>query len=93
MGSTSSSLLTSSLSESDDDMDDPVAKGSLRYVDDGTLLAKIPREFLLELCEDGRRRRVGRSEAFRIVGLAFSGSAMADTIPRLDDRQKREFHC
>lgn len=81
MGSASlSSSLSGSLSLSDDatseDDDDEVLNGSLRYVDDGTVLANSPNAFLLEVWEESRRRRVGRSEAFRMVGLAFSGSAM-----------------
>ncbi len=78
MGSTS---LSSSLSLSEDAIDEgdgrEVLKGSLRYVEDGTLLAKSPKACLLEVSDEGRRRRrVGRSEALRMVGLAFSGSAM-----------------
>jgi len=77
MGSTPLLSSSSSLPESDDGGgDDAVANGSLRYVDDGTALANSPRLFLRESWEDGRRRRVGRSEALRMVGLAFSGSAI-----------------
>lgn len=82
MGSTSLSSLSGSgsLSLSDDatgeDDDDEVLNGSLRYVEDGTVLANSPDAVLVEGWEESRRRRVGRSEAFRMVGLAFSGSAM-----------------
>lgn len=79
MASTSSSS-AASISLSDDDAKegdgDEVLKGSLRYVDEGMVLAKSPKLVLLEVCEEGRRRRVGRSEALRMVGLALSGSAM-----------------
>ncbi len=78
MGSTSLSSASLSLSLSEDASDGrEVLKGSLRYVDDGTLLANSPKVCLLEVWDEGRRRRrVGRSEALRMVGLAFSGSAM-----------------
>lgn len=81
MGSTSlSSSGSLSLSEdaTNEGDDDEVLNGSLRYVEDGTVLANNPKlvPVLLEVCEEGRRRRVGRSEALRMVGLAFRGSAM-----------------
>ena len=72
IGSTSSSSL------SDSETGPGGAKGSLRYVDDGIVLAKRPRECLFELWEELLRcRRVGRSEALRIVGLALRISAIA----------------
>ena len=71
MGSTSSSSLTTS------DAAPGSAKGSLRYADSGTVLAKRPSVCLLELWEEPRRRRrVGRSEALRMVGLALRISDM-----------------
>lgn len=77
MGSSPSSS-SSPLSECDSEGAecDPVSNGSLRYVDDGTWLANSPRLPLAEPGEDGRCRRVGRSDGLRIVGLALSGSAM-----------------
>lgn len=41
-------------------------------MEDGTLAAKIPGIFCFVSEEKPRRRRVGRSEALRIVGLLFS---------------------
>ena len=93
MGSASlSSSYSLSLSEdaSGEDEDVVVLNGSLRYVDDGTVLAKSPKLFLPEVWEEGRRRRVGRSEALRMVGLAFRGSAImqSDSRRTVDETEK-----
>ena len=53
------------------------SKGSLRYVDDGTVLAKIPSDLWVDWSKP-RPRRVGRSEALRIVGFAFCISFVVD---------------
>lgn len=71
IGSTSSSSSEFSLSEKDDGL-----KGSGVYAESGMALERRPNglldvDFLL-----GSRRRLGRSEAFRIVGLAFRISDM-----------------
>lgn len=52
------------------------SNGSFKYVEDGIELAKSPSEFCLSLGDDIRRLRVGRSEALRMVGLAFRTSDM-----------------
>ena len=59
---------SSSLSESDEKVVD--SNGSLRYVDDGIVLAKMPSGFWVDLLEP-LLRLVGKSEALRIVGFAF----------------------
>ena len=66
-----------------------VLNGSLRYVDDGMVLAKRPKVVLLDAWEGRRCRRVGRSEALRMVGLAFSGSAMMQGGGYLIDEARR----
>lgn len=68
MGST-----VSSSSESDDE--DDASNGSLDNDAEGIVLANNPSVPLL-LGEELRRRLVGRSEAFRMVGLALRISDM-----------------
>jgi len=68
---------SSSLSESVDAPDE-AEKGSVRYVDDGIVLAKSPKASLPAALEDVRRLLVGRSEALRMVGLALSISDMVE---------------
>jgi hypothetical protein len=66
--------VSSSLSESSVEVGD-VAKGSLEWLDRAMLLEKSAEKAPTFALDEGRRLRVGRSEALRIVGFAFNGSA------------------
>jgi len=71
MGST-----VSSSSEFSDAEDVERVKGSGAYAEGGTMLENNPREVFDDECGEACRRRLGRSEALRIVGLALSISDM-----------------
>jgi hypothetical protein len=65
-------------------------KGSLRDVD-GDIRAKSP-PVGCPLCDESFLRRVGRSDALRMVGLALSAIAIA-SVGLMDDRWSDTSSC
>ena len=72
-----STISSSSEFSSSEDVEE--VNGSGEYAHAGTVLEKRPRACCLDECGDVCRRRLGRSEVFRIAGLALSVSS--DILP------------